>query len=159
MLTGRPPFTGDTPLSIAYKHVQEVPRPVRDLNPQASFAAVRNLSFSVPKGSTFGVMGRNGSGKSTALKLVAGITKPTSGTVRVEGRISALIELGGFDLSLDTPVAQVMNTSPKLVDADELAAAAVYVMETHGIMALPVTVEGRLVGMLHLHDLLRANVV
>ncbi|HSJ09122.1 MAG TPA: KpsF/GutQ family sugar-phosphate isomerase [Longimicrobiales bacterium] len=59
----------------------------------------------------------------------------------------------------DTPVAQVMNTSPKLVDADELAAAAVYVMETHGIMALPVTTAGRLVGMLHLHDLLRANVV
>jgi ABC-type polysaccharide/polyol phosphate transport system ATPase subunit len=51
----------------------------------------------VPKGSTYGVMGRNGSGKSTALKLVAGITKPTSGSVRVEGRISALIELGaGF---------------------------------------------------------------
>ena len=51
----------------------------------------------MPKGSTYGVMGRNGSGKSTALKLVAGITKPTSGTVRVEGRISALIELGaGF---------------------------------------------------------------
>jgi ABC-type polysaccharide/polyol phosphate transport system ATPase subunit len=70
---------------------------IRDLNPQASFAAVRNLSFSVPKGSTFGVMGRNGSGKSTALKLVAGITKPTSGTVSVDGRISALIELGaGF---------------------------------------------------------------
>jgi ABC-type polysaccharide/polyol phosphate transport system ATPase subunit len=55
------------------------------------------VSFSVPKGATYGVMGRNGSGKSTALKLVAGITKPTSGTVRVEGRISALIELGaGF---------------------------------------------------------------
>ena len=51
----------------------------------------------MPKGSTYGVMGRNGSGKSTALKLVAGITKPTSGTVHVEGRISALIELGaGF---------------------------------------------------------------
>ncbi|MDQ3168747.1 MAG: ABC transporter ATP-binding protein [Acidobacteriota bacterium] len=70
---------------------------LRDLNPASSFAAVKNLSFSVPAGSTFGVMGRNGSGKSTALKLVAGITKPTSGTVSVQGRISALIELGaGF---------------------------------------------------------------
>jgi ABC-type polysaccharide/polyol phosphate transport system ATPase subunit len=70
---------------------------IRDLSPAASFAAVKNLSFSVPTGSTFGVMGRNGSGKSTALKLVAGITKPTTGSVRVDGRISALIELGaGF---------------------------------------------------------------
>src|SRR5687768_3983166 len=70
---------------------------IRDLNPASSFAAVQNLSFSVPAGSTFGIMGRNGSGKSTALKLVAGITKPSSGTVSVDGRISALIELGaGF---------------------------------------------------------------
>src|SRR5213595_3288670 len=70
---------------------------LRDLQPSDTFPALKNVSFTVPKGSTFGVMGRNGSGKSTALKLVAGITKPTSGTVRVEGRISALIELGaGF---------------------------------------------------------------
>src|SRR4051812_485104 len=69
----------------------------RDLRPDETFAAVRDVTFTVPKGSTYGVMGRNGSGKSTALKLVAGITKPTSGTVRVNGRISALIELGaGF---------------------------------------------------------------
>src|SRR6201991_2747619 len=68
-----------------------------DLKPDETFQALRGVSFSVPKGSTYGVIGRNGSGKSTALKVVAGITKPTSGTVRGEGRISALIERGaGF---------------------------------------------------------------
>src|SRR6187399_2215106 len=70
---------------------------VRDLRPSETFTALADVSFAVPKGSTFAVIGRNGSGKSTALKLVAGITKPTSGSVRVDGRISALIELGaGF---------------------------------------------------------------
>jgi ABC-type polysaccharide/polyol phosphate transport system ATPase subunit len=70
---------------------------LQNLQPGDTFPALTDVSFSVPKGSTFGVIGRNGSGKSTALKLVAGITKPTVGSVRVEGRISALIELGaGF---------------------------------------------------------------
>ena len=70
---------------------------LRDLRASETFPALTDVSFTVPKGCTYGVIGRNGSGKSTALKLVAGITKPTSGSVRVEGRISALIELGaGF---------------------------------------------------------------
>jgi ABC-type polysaccharide/polyol phosphate transport system ATPase subunit len=70
---------------------------LRDLSPTETFPAVQELSFTVAPGVTYGVIGRNGSGKSTALKLVAGITKPTSGTVHVQGRVSALIELGaGF---------------------------------------------------------------
>jgi ABC-type polysaccharide/polyol phosphate transport system ATPase subunit len=68
-----------------------------DLKPDETFQALKDVSFSVPKGCTYGVIGSNGSGKSTLLKCVAGITRPTEGEVRVDGRISALIELGaGF---------------------------------------------------------------
>jgi ABC-type polysaccharide/polyol phosphate transport system ATPase subunit len=70
---------------------------VRDLKPEETFTALNNVTVSVPRGQTLGVIGRNGSGKSTMLKLVAGISKPTAGTVKVTGRISALIEIGaGF---------------------------------------------------------------
>jgi ABC-type polysaccharide/polyol phosphate transport system ATPase subunit len=70
---------------------------IRDLQPDETFPALRGVSFSVPKGCTYGVIGRNGSGKSTLLKCVAGITKPNEGSITVNGRISALIELGaGF---------------------------------------------------------------
>jgi ABC-type polysaccharide/polyol phosphate transport system ATPase subunit len=68
-----------------------------DLTPDETFTALDGVSFEVEKGTTFGVIGENGSGKSTLLKLMAGITKPTRGEIRVDGRISALIELGaGF---------------------------------------------------------------
>ena len=70
---------------------------LKDLRPDAVFEALKGVSFDVAKGRTFGIVGRNGSGKSTMLKLIAGIGKPTTGTVRVQGRVSALIELGaGF---------------------------------------------------------------
>src|SRR5262249_32939120 len=70
---------------------------IANLRPDETFTALNDVSLTVPKGRTLGVIGRNGSGKSTLLKLVAGITKPSAGTVRVDGRVSALIELGaGF---------------------------------------------------------------
>src|SRR3954468_19307089 len=70
---------------------------LRNLRPDETFEALRGVSFDVAAGRTFGIIGRNGSGKSTMLKLIAGIGKPTSGTVAVAGRVSALIELGaGF---------------------------------------------------------------
>jgi ABC-type polysaccharide/polyol phosphate transport system ATPase subunit len=70
---------------------------IRDLHPDDMLEALRGISFDVETGTTLGIVGRNGSGKSTLLKLLAGIGKPTAGSIRINGRVSALIELGaGF---------------------------------------------------------------
>ncbi|MBX7256708.1 MAG: ABC transporter ATP-binding protein [Candidatus Hydrogenedentes bacterium] len=61
------------------------------------FDALRGITFNVEPGDSFGIIGPNGSGKSTLLKILAGVTAPTSGHVRVHGRMASLLELGaGF---------------------------------------------------------------
>jgi ABC-type polysaccharide/polyol phosphate transport system ATPase subunit len=65
------------------------------------FWALRDVSFSVDRGEAFGIIGGNGAGKSTILKLLTGIMRPTKGSIRVTGRISALIEVSaGFHQDL-----------------------------------------------------------
>lgn len=65
------------------------------------FRAVKDLSLNIKKGEIIGILGKNGSGKSTILKMVTGVVYPTKGSLEIEGRVSALLELtAGFDLEL-----------------------------------------------------------
>jgi ABC-type polysaccharide/polyol phosphate transport system ATPase subunit len=86
------------------------------------FYALSDVSFDIKQGEAFGIIGRNGAGKSTVLKLIAGITRPTLGSVEVSGLISSLIELGaGFhpDLTGRENVymsAAILGLSRKYID-------------------------------------------
>ena len=73
------------------RRLRSLRKPVED------FYAIREVSFDVPRGEALGIIGHNGAGKSTILKLLSNITSPTSGEITIEGRLSALIEVGsGF---------------------------------------------------------------
>lgn len=76
------------------------------------FWALKNVSFQVKKGDSVGLVGLNGSGKSTLLKVIAGVLKPTEGSVQVFGSVAPLIELGaGFDFDLTARENVFLNGS------------------------------------------------
>lgn len=72
----------------------QMPSAIRTIQSQ-SFTALKDVSFSVKKGESIGIVGRNGSGKSTTLGLMAGVIKPTQGKVIIRERVSPMLELGG----------------------------------------------------------------
>jgi lipopolysaccharide transport system ATP-binding protein len=85
--------------ALAKRMLRQVVRPV-ELK-QEEFWALQNISFEIKKGEAVGIIGHNGAGKSTMLKHLSGIMRPTSGKISVNGRLSALIEVGaGFHQDL-----------------------------------------------------------
>lgn len=86
------------------------------------FVAVNDVSFDIKKGDVFGIVGLNGCGKSTTLKMISGILEPTKGTVKTYGTIAPLIELGaGFDMDLTAREniylnGSVLGYSKKFID-------------------------------------------
>ena len=90
-------------VSRMFRMIQERPDTLRELFSKAfrkktknyhDFAALNNVSLTVNQGEMVGILGRNGSGKSTLLKIIAGVYRPSSGTVSVQGTIAPLLELG-----------------------------------------------------------------
>jgi lipopolysaccharide transport system ATP-binding protein len=86
------------PMAAGFKDLLlHLPRRVREYRHRHRFCALNDVSFEVKTGECMGIIGRNGSGKSTTLGLIAGVIKPTLGTVSAPGRICPLLELGaGF---------------------------------------------------------------
>jgi ABC-type polysaccharide/polyol phosphate transport system ATPase subunit len=89
-------------VSRMFRMIQERPDTLRELFSKAfkktknyhDFAALNNVSLTVNEGEMVGILGRNGSGKSTLLKIIAGVYRPSAGTVSVKGTIAPLLELG-----------------------------------------------------------------
>jgi ABC-type polysaccharide/polyol phosphate transport system ATPase subunit len=98
------------------------------------FVALQNISFRIPRGQALGVVGLNGAGKSTLLSLVAGLCPPDEGTVTVNGRVAALLQLGaGFHPDLTGAENLNMNAALLGLSAKRTAQAFDSIVEFSGI--------------------------
>ena len=107
-------------IKVSKRFVLEEGRTLREFVPaffkgngwSPPFYALNDVTFSIEKGESLGIVGRNGSGKSTSLKLIAGVMAPNEGEVHVRGRVSPLIELGaGFHPDLTGRENVYLNAS------------------------------------------------
>ena len=86
-----------------------------------SYQALADISFAVPNGKSIGIIGANGAGKSTLLKLIVGTLQPTSGEVKIDGQVAALLELGaGFHPDFTGRKNIHLNASLLGVPADDI---------------------------------------
>ncbi|MBM4128269.1 MAG: ABC transporter ATP-binding protein, partial [Nitrospira sp.] len=86
------------------------------------FSALHDVTFEIRRGESVGILGRNGAGKSTLLQIIAGVLNPTSGSIRVAGTISALLELGaGFNPDLTGRENVVLANTIQGVGEKEIA--------------------------------------
>ncbi|GJM38658.1 MAG: hypothetical protein DHS20C19_20250 [Acidimicrobiales bacterium] len=98
------------------------------------FWVLRDIDLDIPPGSFFGLIGHNGSGKSTLLRLMAGIHRPTSGTIDSEGRLSALLELGsGFHPDLTGRENVYLNGAMLGLSRKQMAASMDSIIDFSGI--------------------------
>lgn len=112
LYTDRPSSLKETVLSVARRRSRSSQFGTDQHRRFDDFWALRDISLDIAEGTTFGLIGHNGSGKSTMLRLISGIYQPTTGTVSVEGRISALLELGaGFHPDLTGRENVYLNAS------------------------------------------------
>ena len=118
-------FTKEKPQSVMETFIKLFSRRKGPKQPAESLWAVRDVSFDVLPGQCFGIVGRNGSGKSTILKLIARILRPNNGRILINGRVSALLELGaGFHPDLTGRENIFLNAA--LLGFDEASTHAYY---------------------------------
>jgi lipopolysaccharide transport system ATP-binding protein len=140
--------TADAPAAITVEEVSKRFRLYRDRrtnlkevvtarsrrNRHEDFWALRDVSLEIPSGSTYGLIGHNGSGKSTLLKLIAGIHRPTTGTISAHGRVSAMLELGaGFHPELSGRENIYLNGSILGMSRSQITASMDRIIEFSGL--------------------------
>lgn len=115
-------FTPDMPQSVLETAIAAVTRRRQRRDGHHDLWAVRDVSFDILPGQSLGIIGRNGSGKSTLLKIISRIIQPTSGEITVNGRVSALLELGaGFHPDLTGRENIYLNASVLGLTKEETA--------------------------------------